>query len=253
MKPKLILTCLLITCIVSAHGQIIRQAINLVAPCCRVGPDSIDIGNDGVDDIAVQGRYLIDAAAFHDACLQPNIRIYNHLLDSGSSPSNPNLWNSYGGGISTSGYVDCSIWNWMPNSGYKYRMFARINGTDSTFGWIKYEFRGVPQFCQDTVFSTELAYTAQPNIKIAAGQTSLKKPGAPAIEVYPTVSSDNFAIINNSTTITPLVLYNMSGQQLLSISLHPDERKQLNLSMFPSGYYILRSPGSGHSRRLCKL
>jgi hypothetical protein len=196
-KQFLILGLTLIVFSNITFSQITVTNINTKVPCCKHS-DSIDIDNNGSFDVKIISSGQIDAVGFDIFPLKSNIEHPNNPVDSGEF-----FPRYYSSGLIAQTSVGCQWGNtWKPNTGYKYIGFRRINSpNDTTYGWLKLDFRGSLTNCKDTIYGKTLGFSNTSNKRLFAGQTTFTakinaQPSKNRMRIYPNPNSGSFKIEN---------------------------------------------------------
>ncbi|TND08102.1 MAG: hypothetical protein FD123_2656 [Bacteroidetes bacterium] len=242
----------------SSYGQIVTGTVNIAIPCCSSPPstiyaDSLDIDADNNYEFMIQSMYGIDNMYYY-AQGRNNTQLNGLLVLVNASFPN-SAWGSSPGMPSTP--IGPGWTGWLPNTGFKYLGFRRINSpNDTTFGWAKLEFRGNASGPLDTVFILEYAYSTIPNVHLNAGQTTLSAVGQISLDntfkVFPNPSTDHLAIENKSSGDFTITLTDITGRLLLTTQLKKEMSDHLDLAAFKAGLYFL-TVDSGNNRQTYKI
>ncbi|MFI5203562.1 MAG: T9SS type A sorting domain-containing protein [Flavobacteriales bacterium] len=242
MKTYSILLVLLFAS-VSSREQIITGNVNIAVECCSPfgGPyyaDSLDIDADNIYEVKIQSMYGLDNL-YYTIQGKNNTQMNYALPTVVGTPYPTNGWGSYGSGPSTP--LGPTWTGWLPNSGYRYIGFRRINApADTTYGWMKTDFKGNSSGPYDTVFVVQFAYNTVPNVPLTAGQiTSVTETDANSkIEVYPNPASDllNIKVLKNEIYTASVI--NSTGQIVLTAA-GKTSLLQLDIRELSTGYYTV--------------
>ncbi len=239
--------------------QIHTLEINSLIPCCSAFPasfpyiDSFDIDNDNIYEFEIQGvalgdEYGFSAKGIGNTQLNEAIPFESIYLE--------NNWNDYALGMPHTVLFQWGKW-WLPNTGIKYLGFRRINSiADTTYGWIKLDFKGDPVGDNDTVFIIDLAYSVIPNIHLYAGETNTTSTNisdeGKLVEIFPKPFTTILNIDNQSIESIKIYIYDSYGKLVLNKLVDELNRNTLNLSDLSNGLYFV-VVDSNSTRKLFKV
>ncbi|HNP48899.1 MAG TPA: hypothetical protein PKL85_08685 [Bacteroidia bacterium] len=206
---------------------------------------ALDLNVDLNDDLSIRRYSGID----HTECA-------GYALHSGVQISYPQLTSTPFNYLSSLSLIyqatlGCN-WNslWSPNSGLKYMGVYMVNSPgDTTFGYLTLEFVDPSVgFCSDTLTILSYTYSVQSNVHLLAAQiiNGVFHPESKVnIELFPTVSSGNFAISNFLSEKRELLIMDESGRIVFKTLIGPKESKTIDLSFLPNGNYLVSSDKPG--------
>jgi hypothetical protein len=256
---KYFLSLIIIFPYINVVGQIHTLQINSFVPCCSAFPasfpfiDSFDIDNDNNYEFEIQGVALGDEYGFSAKGID-NTQLNEAIPFESNYPENS--WNDYALGMPHTVLFQWGKW-WLPNTGIKYLGFRRINSiADTTYGWIKLDFKGEHVGYNDSVFILDLAYSVIPNIHLFAGETNTTSTNisdaGQSVEIFPNPFATILNIGNQSNEIIKIYIYDSYGKLVLNQIVDELNRNTLNLSDLSNGLYFVVLD-SNSTRKLVKV
>lgn len=223
-------------------AQTISTNVAISVPCCSHS-DSIDYNLDGNYDVEIYSTTIIDATFFYVQALGADIQV-SDPADTGAVFVNYAPYHSFAGTT-----LGCFGWyGWVPGTGVKYLGFRDIsNPTDTIYGWIKADFKGMQDSCNDTIVTEIVTYNTVPNDPLLAGEVILtgtgiyELPQASLVKVFPNPAKDYLQVQNLQNIGLMFSLYDVTGKEVLKSSfINPNETKSIDVKELPIGVYYLK-------------
>jgi len=214
--------------------------------------DSFDIEGDGVFDIRMVERILLDIYIVYDSVLSNDLGVTDYPIDFGLPFYFDN--NRHPQGLITeTRHMFCAGWGWS-NGIPKYKGFYRLhpNG-DTTYGWIKYNSVGDSTLCTDTVTAMEVGYSLIPNVKLYAGQTRILTPGTISmLSAWPTITRGPLKIQSHYNSTKQIFVFDSGRRKLARCIISPGQIISMDLSFLSAGFYFIQSEDSDWGLKIIK-
>jgi Secretion system C-terminal sorting domain len=226
---------------------------------CFIG-DSIDINNDGIFDLKLQGaayaivqqnppsrRGYIRVSPLHgsavntDTAGKPLSMNLNDAIDAGGSwltaASQILISSQSGGGI------PLPSGNWLAGTD-KYLGLKIVSGNQINYGWVQLNISSTPTASSFTI--KDYAYNSTPNQPILAGQTVAtginENSFASSINLFPNPSTNHLTIelpkTNEKVTVT---ITDIIGKVIYSTTVSETQKLELNTKDFAVGVYLVQA------------
>ncbi|MBK8365939.1 MAG: T9SS type A sorting domain-containing protein [Bacteroidetes bacterium] len=238
---KKLFLLLFIGIVIKQQAQVISNTLNKSVPCCSppnstIYRDSVDINGDNINEVKIISKRGLDNIYY------TAIGSNNLLLSGCNNIGQPfTSFSSIAAMPSTPiGYT----WvGWIPNSGFKYLGFRKLNAPgDTTFGWIKLDFVGNLSGPLDTVKILQYAYNSAPNVHLDAGQLFLNSVTELNLEtqilIYPTITKGILNIENKLSQSCNYRINNIIGKLVQSGICERESISNLDISQLPCGLYF---------------
>ena len=192
--------------------------------CFNYG-DSIDIDNNGSKDVYIFSMFGIDSGDIQAQSLNSEFKVSDQTAFQNS------IFNSFRSGCELAQTTMICDWNaeWYPNTGDRYLGVEKVSSiSDTTFGWLRLEFKGGLHSCSDTMFIHEKYLCPVPNRHVQAGEkvtvTSIDLAAEKGLSIYPNPFSEIAAVSYNLPPSTQKAFFNifdLSGRLMKSFLLDP--------------------------------